>query len=584
MLRSPAPNQNTAPPSNYNRQQVYSTPSPNRFTAPPPSNYNRQQIYSTPSPSPANTYATPLSNPYNTYPKQQSINYQQQQQPINYQQQQQPINYQQQQQPVNYQQQQQQPVTDQIYGDEQEINVLEDAPTFSTGVILLTVLNSLLVLSAVAAFIYTSIATSDKIEEGASSTFSQPDDNTIPFSSLEKGSKTGDVIKWEVESGWVSSQLPNGLLSNISLSSIDLSSSVTGQVVQSDGTAWIEKVISDIPASSFLKTGLDANVVPQYNGTSWVFQQFDNLDYSSLVDGSGINQYLYWNGSEWTTINASAIVVPASGITKGTANGQMLLWNGFTWTISIPDNIFNLNSLSVGTASNGDFLQYDGSAWVADTISNQPVSSLTNGSSTGDMLYFNGSSWVIGEPTGLIQHTTFSTSGATTGQVATSISANWTPSTLTFGSTLAAKSYQLGSDQYMYIGTPYFTTLRFHLPWFYRDGSSSTYGDTELVLGTVSTTTHTVTGGAECPCNLWVTHIEHAFEDSITAFSVNISLASATPFEIITNQSTTSDSSVKSYPLTTPFLLGKGVHYFIQLKSTGTKDNYIRLSGNQIAV
>lgn len=175
------------------------------------------------------------------------------------------------------------------------------------------------------------------------------------------------------------------------LSDVNINSLQTNQVLEWDGTQWINTMpsasgattlneLSDVSLSSPA-----TNEVLYFNGTSWVnssltLDQLSNVNLSSPTTGQSIT----FDGSNW--VNSSVSLSNLSDVSiSSPSNGQSLVWNGTAWVnqpgIWTDDgtNVYYNGGKKVGIGTTTPRTRFE----LATTASEEFLVSGTTSSNTG---------------------------------------------------------------------------------------------------------------------------------------------------------------------------------------------------------
>jgi hypothetical protein len=242
-------------------------------------------------------------------------------------------------------------------------------------------------------------------------------------------------------SAWVDAQLnssdlnnDSGFIANITaepigdLSDVVLTSPTNGQVLQYNGTNWVNATGGGGGATQLNEltdvtiTAAATGEVLRYNGSAWVDAQLDYSDLSGtptlVTDLNGLSdvtittaatgEVLRYNGSAWVDaqLNSSDLNNDSGFITGITAepigdlsdvvltsptNGQYLQYNGTNWVnvnASGGGGATQLNELSdvtITAAATGEVLRYNGTAWVDAQLNTSDLNNDSNFLASSDI-------------------------------------------------------------------------------------------------------------------------------------------------------------------------------------------------------
>ena len=213
------------------------------------------------------------------------------------------------------------------------------------------------------------------------------------------GATPGQLLEWD-GTKWINGSLSGNTLEG--LIDIVLSSPATGQVLEysSDGS-WTNTTLAIDSLSDVSVSGPTNGQILTYSGADWTnstlvlvtdLSQLHDVAVSTLVTG----QALTYNGADW--VNATLALDSLSDVSvSGPTVNQVLTYNGADWTNStlvLVTDLSQLHDVNLSTPISGQALTYNGADWTNSTLALDSLSDVSvSDPVTGQFLSYNGTAW-----------------------------------------------------------------------------------------------------------------------------------------------------------------------------------------------
>ena len=219
-------------------------------------------------------------------------------------------------------------------------------------------------------------------------------------------------------SNWVELNPDTGAEELSDLTDINITTPTNGQVLQYNGTEWINATPAEAAGNASVTVSQTAPAGPT-EGDLWfesdtakTFIYYDSQWIEVGPQPGGGAQALTTKG-DLLTRNTSSFARLAVGTNGYFLKADSTTATGLTWS-AIPtiNNLDDVGDVTITSATNGQFLKWNGSAWVNDSIPTintlDDVGDVTITSATnGDLLKWNGSAWVNAAGYALLASPTF---------------------------------------------------------------------------------------------------------------------------------------------------------------------------------
>lgn len=173
------------------------------------------------------------------------------------------------------------------------------------------------------------------------------------------------------------------------LSDATISAPASKQVIQYNGSAWVnvQHKLSD-DSDVTVSTPAAKNVL-YHDGSGWVNQQLTLNDLSAVNTSSlAAKNVLYYSGSEWVNQQIALNDINTVSVSSPT-NLQLLRYNGSSW-VNADETLNDLSDVTITTPATSQSIFYNGSAWVNRQPTLQDLSDVDAPSpSNGQVLAFS---------------------------------------------------------------------------------------------------------------------------------------------------------------------------------------------------